>query len=81
MKLLVYARRNLITRLPDVDEPALLLEGSWPVEASTGSCWSLDEAIDGRFDWIDRLAAEWTERLAATGPMGDGSGSPPEAIR
>jgi len=50
--------------LPKPGEPTLLLEGSWPSEASDGMRWSLDDAIDGRFDWIDEVATDWAAALA-----------------
>ena len=64
MKLLVHARGSLIDRAADPARPALLLEGSWPAGTPSRLRWSLDDAIDGRFDWIDRQAADWTELLA-----------------
>ena len=42
----------------------LLLEGSWPDGESHARRWSLDDAIDSRFAWIDRGAAEHAARLA-----------------
>ncbi|HJT35733.1 MAG TPA: hypothetical protein VJ783_27135, partial [Pirellulales bacterium] len=50
------------------DEPALLLEGSWPDEERGRDRWSLDDAIDSRFAWIDRWAAKHAERLAQRYP-------------
>ncbi len=49
-------------RLPG--DTTLLLEGSWAGGELPFDCWSLDDAIDARFAWIDRLAAEYAERLA-----------------
>jgi len=70
-RLLIFARRSLVTRPVPSGQPALLLEGSWP---DTASPWhqSLDEAIDGRFDGIDQTAADWAEQIAADSPTGDG---------
>ena len=48
-----------------LDQPALLLEGSWPAAAPTDARWSLDDAIDGRYEWLDRQAAEWSELLGS----------------
>ncbi|HEX5446381.1 MAG TPA: hypothetical protein VFW87_21315, partial [Pirellulales bacterium] len=45
-------------------EATLLLEGSWAGGGRSSNCWSLDDAIDARFAWIDRSAAECAERLA-----------------
>jgi len=67
MKLLVYTRHELVDRTLWAGDPALLLEGSWPSGASA-DCRSLDDAIDGRFRWIDRWAAQWAEQLAETAP-------------
>ncbi len=59
--------------VPDV---ALLLEGSWPPDAPGAAGGlsaraavhrSLDEAIDGRFDWIDQQAADFAELLGGAG--------------
>ena len=45
--------------------PALLLEGSWPSETPGCLNWSLDDAIDGRFQWIDILASDLAEELSS----------------
>jgi len=65
VKLSVYARRSL-THQPTADA-ALLLEGSWPEseDALTADRWSLDDALDGRFAWIDQTAARLAARLGA----------------
>ena len=44
------------------DEPALLLEGAWPVDEQGPSRWSLDEWIDARQAWIDDEASRLAER-------------------
>ncbi|MHC4402763.1 MAG: hypothetical protein ACYTG0_24125 [Planctomycetota bacterium] len=49
--------------------PALLLEGSWPAEASPLVRSSLDDAIDARFGWIDEEASRLAERLAEATPQ------------
>ncbi len=64
MELRVFARHQLIDLPPKPDEPALLLEGSWPSGVAADVHASLDDAIDGRFDWIDELAADWAAMLA-----------------
>jgi hypothetical protein len=62
--LVVYSRRALIdAEPPDCDE-ALLLEGAWGLPASAGR-WSLDQSIDGRFDWIDRQAEACAAELVS----------------
>ncbi|HEX7447495.1 MAG TPA: hypothetical protein VF306_08115 [Pirellulales bacterium] len=50
------------------EEPVLLLEGSWPDAETRPNRWSLDDAIDARFAWIDRWAAKQAERLAQRTP-------------
>ena len=80
MNLLVYARAALIDRRLGVDQPALLLEGSWPAGTPSGRRWSLDDAIDGRFQWIDRKAGDWAEQLAATAQPGDDNDRPPDNL-
>lgn len=45
------------------EEPALLLEGSWPDAEARPNRWSLDDAIDARFAWIDLWAANRAEQL------------------
>ena len=64
MKLLIHTRRELIDGQPPEDAPALLLEGSWPTDEQSAARTSLDDTIDGRFDWIDRQAAAWARQLA-----------------
>ncbi len=62
----IWARYHpTVTRLAS-NEPALLLEGSWPGAASPASRWSLDRTIDAHCDWIDRAAAELAESAIAT---------------
>lgn len=80
MKLLVYARHDLVDHTLRREDSALLLEGSWPSNASSGLHRSLDEAIDGRFDWIDRQAADWAESLAGNDPPRHEAGSPAAGI-
>lgn len=59
----VFARSSFAA--PDLppQQPALLLEGHWPADSSGPNRWSLDEAIDERHAWIDKLAADWAESL------------------
>ncbi len=94
----IFARRELVDGSLAPEDPALLLEGSWPAESREGRLGqstampqqrpargfgalsrqppstpcrrALDDLIDGRFDWIDRQAAEFAEQL---GP-GDSAG-------
>ena len=85
MKISVYARNELVPIAPTAGEaqtsraavrgPALLLEGSWPSETPGCLHWSLDDSIDGRFQWIDGLASELAEELAALDRADDGSPS------
>ncbi len=107
MKLLVYARHELVGRAPGTEhhrswraaagwpagaavaDTALLLEGPWPSDgpAATGGPpasgtqqWSLDEAVDGRLEWIDQRAAELAE-LAGVDPSAPAAaGSPADGI-
>jgi len=68
MKLHVYARYQLLDTALQPQDAALLLEGSWPAHARSELHHSLDESIDGRFDWIDRRAVELGELLGRTEP-------------
>jgi hypothetical protein len=63
VKTLVYARHRLVDPSLDAHVPALLLEGSWPGEEPTAWRASLDDAIDGRFEWIDLQASHWAEHV------------------
>ncbi len=70
MKISVYARKELIPSEPHETRtvahgPALLLEGSWASETPGCLNWSLDDTIDGRFQWIDVLASDLAEELSA----------------
>lgn len=57
----IYARHNLAA--PDqTSGEELLLEGSWPRNEERPDRWSLDEAIDARYAWIDSLAMDLAER-------------------
>ncbi len=76
MKLSVVTRFELVAHAAAEEGPALLLEGSWP-EPQRGNRRALDEEIDGRFDAIDRQAADWAERLADVDTPGD---FPPPAM-
>lgn len=58
----ICARYNAQAQALADAAPVLLLEGSWP--SHTSRCWSLDEAIDARFGWIDCQAADWAEQIA-----------------
>lgn len=60
----IFVRLELARPLPPTDEPALLLEGSWPEAMRTAHRDSLDAAIDARHGWIDSSAAELAARLA-----------------
>lgn len=61
----VFARYELAAERAAQTGPALLLEGVWPGGHARQKHWSLDESIDDRHRWIDRAAAELTERLGA----------------
>ncbi len=61
-RLFVFARHDLVGPRSACDAPALLLEGSWPDAPSPHARWSLDDAIDARFGWIDRAATELAEQ-------------------
>ena len=63
MKTAVYARRELIGPRAFALGPAVLLEGAWPHETAGCLRWSLDDAVDGRFEWIDAMAADLVEEL------------------
>ncbi len=63
----VFARYNLVLGDGSPDDE-LLLEGSWPPDQSLPGRWSLDEAIDAQFIWIDRLAMELADRAGASCP-------------
>ncbi len=77
MKISVYARNELVPHEvtpdsaresgADMHGPALLMEGSWPSETPGCLHWSLDDAIDGRFEWIDVLASDMAEELSRLG--------------
>lgn len=69
MDISVFARREAIDRLPGGRQPAVLLEGCWPDAESSPSRRSLDEAIDGRFAWIDRRASEIAASVAGDDPL------------
>lgn len=68
----VFARGNLVP--PDLpeNEPALLLEGSWPTEQHRLR-WSLDDCIDARHAWIDSVA----QQLADEAGIPDDRQTPP----
>ncbi len=52
--LTVYARRTLAAE-PTGHASAVLLEGAWD-ESASAERESLDQTLDGRFDWLDRQA-------------------------
>ena len=64
MRTLVYARHRLVDPSLDAHAAALLLEGSWPGQSPTAWRASLDDAIDGRFEWIDLQASHWAEHVS-----------------
>ena len=64
----ILARHSLTTKPLGSDE-TLLLEGSWPAVERRPGCWSLDEAIDAGFSWIDHLATEYAHQTAQPGPF------------
>lgn len=59
----VIARWDLAPRACRANEPALLLEGSWPNPGSDRHA-SLDESIDARFAWMDHAAMDLADRAA-----------------
>jgi len=63
VNLLVAARRSLLRAAPPPGRPALLLEGSWPSPDRTGLRDALDDAVDGRFAWIDGEAIKVASAL------------------
>jgi hypothetical protein len=62
----IFARQDLVTGRLDELEPAVLLEGSWSVDADVELRQSLDDEIDARFRWIDDEAARIAQQLGAT---------------
>lgn len=64
----VFARESLTPGHLAADDEALLLEGCWPDASHRGHRWSLDESIDGQFDWIDDEAARLADELTETAP-------------
>jgi hypothetical protein len=61
----ILARHDLFDAMLDSVGEELLLEGSWPTGDRRTGRWSLDEAIDARHAWIDRVAVEYAQRAAA----------------
>lgn len=57
----IFARHDLTRGHLEPADDALLLEGNWPKQEPAGWRWSLDEWVDGRYEWIDAEAV----RLAA----------------
>ena len=57
----IFARRDLVDdSLLHHDQPAVLLEGSWPIGMSAVH-ETLEDALDNRFAWIDEKAACYAE--------------------
>ncbi|MHB9048750.1 MAG: hypothetical protein ACYC35_22765 [Pirellulales bacterium] len=67
----VYARASLTDHPLGRGEEALLLEGAWPGDGDVRGRWSLDEAIDARFAWIDQEATRLAEEASARAVPGD----------
>jgi len=67
MPLWVFARRQLVNRKLSSKDTAILIEGSWPDDTQSLARSSLDDSIDGGFEWIDRQAAEFSDLLGAGG--------------
>lgn len=67
MPLFVAARCELLPSPPQDQQPAVLLEGTWPAEWSLPALRSLDEAVDARFAWIDADCCRLAESLQETG--------------
>jgi len=63
VRLLVAAREELVDHEQARPTSAVLLEGSWPKGG-----FSLDDAIDARFHWIDEAAVYWAECLDELAP-------------
>ncbi|HUT90738.1 MAG TPA: hypothetical protein VMY37_14640 [Thermoguttaceae bacterium] len=78
-RLLLFARHDLVDRVPALDGPAVLFEGAWPEGAPPDSPSSLDDQIDARFAWIDRTASRLAEQACAPLFSSDGEepGFPP----
>jgi hypothetical protein len=62
----IFARHRLFAESAGSEEE-LLLEGSWPSQRRRVGRWSLDEAIDARFAWIDPLATVSAQQAAQGG--------------
>ncbi len=69
MNVRVFSRSELVGRGESHGPAALLLEGSWALGESDRR-WSLDDAIDGRFEWIDLEATRLAEQAAQAGEAG-----------
>ncbi len=67
----IYARGALVDVRLRADEPALLLEGSWPGGTSPLRR-SLDDSIDASYAWIDEEASRLAHELAIA-DCGDGA--------
>jgi hypothetical protein len=68
---IIYTRHTLVDPAGDAfdrDEPALLLEGSWPPQMSLSHAQALDETIDARLDWIDQEAVRLARIVADVRP-------------
>ena len=68
---IIYTRHNLVGLAGDSYDrygPAVLLEGSWPRQTSSGHAQALDEAIDARLDWIDQEALRLAQIVAEVRP-------------
>ena len=61
-RLFLFARHELVGRVPVLDGPAVLFEGSWPGASPPESRRALDDEIDARFAWIDRAASRLAEQ-------------------
>lgn len=66
MNVRVFSRSELVGRGGSDGPAALLLEGSW-ARGGSDKRWSLDDAIDGRFEWVDLEASRLAEQAAAAG--------------
>lgn len=61
----VFVRHNL-ARGDDSPDEKLLLEGSWPGDEQRPGHWSLDDAVDARFQWLDPLAMDLAQRAGGS---------------
>ena len=71
MRRLLFVRYDLVDTKTLGQQPALLLEGSWPEADDLPGRHSLDARIDASFAWIDRAASTLAETWGGAGPIAD----------